>query len=75
MCLSKAYVDRNGQRDLIVEEVAAVDIEDGRLLFKTLFGEQKEVEAIIKRIDFMTHSIFLESLKQEGVWQKDKRLS
>ena len=72
MCLSKAYVDRDGVRELLMEEVASVDIEDGKLLFKTLFGERKEIGANIRVIDFMTHSIFLENLKEEGVSAKDK---
>ena len=54
MCLSKAYVDRNGKRELLMEEIASVNIEDDRLLFKSLFGEQKEVAASIRQIDFVT---------------------
>ena len=64
MCLSKAYVDRDGDRELLMEEVTSLNIEDGRLLLRTLFGEQKQVEANIRQIDFLTHSIFLENLKE-----------
>ena len=67
MCLSKAYVERNGERELLVAEVTSVDIDGDRLLFKTLFGEQKEITANIREIDFMTHNILLENLKEEGV--------
>jgi len=63
MCLSKAYVDRDGKRELLMEEIASLEIEGEKLLFKTLFGEQKEIEASIRQIDFLTHSIFLESLR------------
>ena len=59
MCLSKAYVDRNGKRELLMEEIASLEIEDEKLLLKTLFGEQKEIEANIRQIDFLTHSIIL----------------
>jgi len=62
MCLSKAYFEKNGGRELLLEEIASVEIEDNKLLFKTLFGEQKEVQAGIKQIDFMTHAIILEQL-------------
>ena len=64
MCLSKAYFEKNGDRELLLEEIASVKVEDNRLLFKTLFGEQKEVQAGIKQIDFMTHSIILEDLEK-----------
>ena len=64
MCLSKAYFKRKGDTELLLEEIASVEVEDDRLLLKTLFGEQKEVLASIKHIDFMTHNIFLENIKQ-----------
>ena len=61
MCLSKVYNKRNGDLELLLEEVASVEIGRDRLTFKTLFGEQKEMEGNIKQIDFLTHSILLES--------------
>ena len=67
MCLSKAYVARNGNEELLMEEIASLEIEGEKLLLKTLFGERKEITASIKQIDFMTHSIFLTNLK-EGDW-------
>lgn len=73
MCLSKAYVDRNGNRELLMEEVAFVKIEGEKLLLRTLFGEQKEIGADIKEVDFLSHSILLGNLKEEGVLLKDKR--
>lgn len=63
MCLSKAYVDKDGSRELIMEEVASLQIEGNRLSLKTLFGEEKEVTASIRQIDFMTHTIFLQAAK------------
>ena len=50
MCLSKAYIDRNGKRELLMEEIASVEIENEKLLFKTLFGEKKEMGANIREI-------------------------
>jgi len=67
MCLSKAYVDRNGKRELLAEEIALVEIKGEKLLVKTLFGEQKEIEANIREINFLTHSIVLGNLKEGGV--------
>ncbi len=65
MCLSKAYVEINGERELLMEEVTLMEIKDNKLLLTTLFGEQKEIGASIKQIDFLTHSIFLENLREE----------
>lgn len=63
MCLSRVYVDRNGGRELLMEEVASLKVEGTKLLLKTLFGEEKKITANIKQIDFMTRSIFLENIK------------
>jgi len=59
MCLSKVYVDRNGERELLMEEVSSMEIAEDRLLCKTLFGEQKEVEGNIREIDFLAHTVVL----------------
>jgi len=67
MCLSTAYFDRQDKRELLLGEVASVKVEDGRLQLRTLFGEQKEVRAKIKEIDFLSHNMLLESLEKEDV--------
>ena len=67
MCLSKAYIDKNGSTELVMEEIASVKIEGDKLLFKTLFGEQKEVAANIRQVDFVSHSILLEGIKERDV--------
>jgi len=36
-----------------------MEIAGDRLLCKTLFGEQKELEGDIKEIDFLTHTVVL----------------
>ena len=63
MCLSKAYIDRNGKRELLMEEIASLEVVDGRLLLKTLFGERKGMGANIREIDFMTNRIVLGNSK------------
>ena len=62
MCLSKVYVDKGDKEELLKEEIASLKIEGKKLLLKTLFGEEKEIEACIRQIDFMTHSVILENL-------------
>lgn len=62
MCLSKVYLKKNGDQELLLEEVASVKFENNKLYLKTLFGEQKEVKAGIREIDLMKHNILLEEL-------------
>jgi len=44
-----------------MEEVTSLQVKGEKLLLTTLFGEQKEVGADIREIDFMTHTITLEN--------------
>jgi predicted RNA-binding protein len=60
MCLAKACIGENGEEKLIMEEITLVEVEDETLFLNSLFGEQKKIEAHIKKIDFMSHSITLE---------------
>ena len=71
MCLSKAYVERNGKRELLMEEIASLGFKGDKILLKTLFGEQREVGANIRQIDFLSHSIILENLRERGSDSKE----
>ena len=61
MCLSKAYMDRNGTKELLMQEIASVEVSDGKLLLRTIFGEREEIKASIKQVDFVNSSIILEN--------------
>ena len=60
MCLGKVYLNKKGERELLLESVAFIEIDEKRLLLSTIFGEQKEIEAGIKEIDFQNSNIILE---------------
>jgi len=60
MCLGKAYLEKNGERELILESVALVEIKGKKLRLSSLFGEAKEIEASLKEIDFQSSRIVLE---------------
>ncbi len=62
MCLSKAYLRRNGGRELLMEQVTSVDITDDKLVLKTLFGEQKEIVGKLRQVDFVASAIILEKV-------------
>ena len=63
MCLSKAYIMGENSKGLLMGDIASLKVKGSKLLMTTLFGEQKEVEANIKEIDFMSSSIILENIK------------
>jgi predicted RNA-binding protein len=66
MCLSKVYFERGGKKEILLDEVASVTVDDGKLQLKTLFGEQKEINAQIKEIDLMAHTILLQDAGVNG---------
>ena len=63
MCLARAYVGSNNEKELLMEEIASLKAQNDKLLVTTLFGEQREIEASIKEIDFVGSSIILENVK------------
>ena len=66
MCLSKAYVERDGERELVAEDITSLGFDGSTLRLKTIFGELKEVGARVREIDFLSHSILLEELRDGG---------
>ncbi len=66
MCLAKVYLNRNNTNELLLEDVASIEMSDGKLTLATLFRETKEVEAIIKKVDFANSSVLLEMVSNRG---------
>lgn len=67
MCLAKVYLSKNGQNDLILEDITLLQTKGGKLYLRTIFGEQKELWATIKEVDFQHSSIIVENLPQRKV--------
>ena len=61
MCLAKVYIGSTGENQPLMQEVTSVKVDDGKLVLTSLFGEQKEISASIKEIDFKGSNIILES--------------
>jgi predicted RNA-binding protein len=60
MCLAKTYLQHNGESELLLQDVALVEVDEGVLRFSTLFGEKREVEGVIKAVDFQSGSVLVE---------------
>ena len=58
MCLAKAYF--SGEKDLLMEDISSLKIDGEKIYLRTLFGEQKEVEGIVKEVDFQNARIILQ---------------
>jgi predicted RNA-binding protein len=64
MCLATAYIENNGQREEVMQDVAWVEFEGETVGLMTLMGDKKLVQAKIKRIDLMNASITFEGRKE-----------
>jgi predicted RNA-binding protein len=59
MCLSKAFLEDKGKNKLVMSDIASVSVIDGKVILRTLFGEKREVEAVIREIDFTSSRLTL----------------
>lgn len=63
MCESNAYFLEDGQEKIILESVDVVEPEgDDKIKLISIFGEQKIVQAKIKRMALVDHKILLEAV-------------
>ncbi len=60
MCEANAYMLKDGKEELILESVDIIEPENGKIRMVSIFGEQKVVDAKIKRMSLVDHKIILE---------------
>ncbi len=60
MCEANAYLMRGSNEELIMEAVDTIENEDGLLKMKSIFGDQKIVKGVIRRMTLVEHKILIE---------------
>ena len=65
MCLSMAYVEREGKREVIMEEVAKVRLEGEEVVLEDLFGGEHRTKARLLEMDLMGHVLLLKEVREE----------
>lgn len=60
MCEINAYIFKNGNEELYLENVDTVKQEDNKVYLRNIFGEQKVFEGIIRELLFRNNKILLE---------------
>jgi predicted RNA-binding protein len=60
MCLSKAYIEKDGKKKFLMTDIASVKVDGRKLVLNNLFGEKKELTAVIREIDFTANFLKLE---------------
>ena len=59
MCLATVFVENDGQRERVMQDVAWIKPADGGLQLTTLLGESRLFQAQIESIDLMKSTIVL----------------
>lgn len=59
MCLSRAWVSGQSTAEPIMQEIAKIRVDDGRVILISLFGEEKMLEADIEEVDFTRNIVLL----------------
>jgi predicted RNA-binding protein len=59
MCLGKAYLETDDKRELVLDSISSLEIDGTKVKLSTIFGDQKELDARIKEIDFEGSRIIL----------------
>jgi predicted RNA-binding protein len=60
MCLAKAYLKKDDGDEMLLKNVASMEISGKAITFTTVLLESKTIEANIKSIDFLKGNILLE---------------
>ncbi|MEK6690597.1 MAG: CooT family nickel-binding protein [Nitrospirota bacterium] len=59
MCESNAYIRKKEKEELFLESVALIRSEGGRIILRSLFGEEKILNGHIEEISLVKHKIIL----------------
>jgi predicted RNA-binding protein len=60
MCDLKAYVQKNGKEELLLESVNSIRVEDGEVVMRNLFGEEKRVRGEVREVSLVKNRVLVE---------------
>ena len=62
MCESKIVLIRGNEREVVMEDVIRIDVENDRLKLFGLLGEYKELKGKIRQMNLKDHEIIVEEI-------------
>ena len=60
MCDLKAYVRKQDKEELLLESVNSVRAENGEVVVRNLFGEEKKVRGVVSEVSLTRNRIVVE---------------
>ena len=61
MCQTAAYIVRDGQEELVLQDVIIMAPGEGGVRLVNLFGEERTVPGRIRQIDLLAHRVIIQS--------------
>ncbi|MBC8273620.1 MAG: CooT family nickel-binding protein [Chloroflexi bacterium] len=65
MCIATVYVDAGNGREEVMRDVISVEPENDGILLTSILGEEKLLQASIRNIAFLKHSVVVEPRGQQ----------
>ncbi len=62
MCDLKAYVRKRDKEELLLESVNHVRAENGEVVVRNLFGEEKKVRGVVSEVSLIKNRIIVEQV-------------
>ena len=62
MCEATAYLLSNGKEKEVMRDVVTVEVHGKHLTFRDILGNEKKLQARIKKIDLIQHKVAVEAL-------------
>jgi predicted RNA-binding protein len=62
MCEAAAYIIKNGQEELFLEDVDVIEPDGDNLRLVSIFGEQKVIKASIQSLNLINHKVILKEI-------------
>lgn len=63
MCIATIYEKKSGGNEQVLQEVVSMDIQDGNINLITILGEKQTLTGTVKHVDFLKHTVIIESHK------------
>jgi predicted RNA-binding protein len=60
MCDLNAYIKKQGKEELLLESVNQVRVENGEVVLRNLFGEEKKVRGSVSEVSLVKNRILVE---------------
>jgi predicted RNA-binding protein len=60
MCDLQAYMKKQGKEELLLESVNQVRVENGEVVLRNLFGEEKRVRGAVSEVSLTRNRIIVE---------------